>query len=239
MEKDIRTIEQVRILCEKLSISENIVCLLHYGSLKQKEDFHSNSDLDFHLVLKKIDLDTLTQIKDIFGFSSKIDLSFHSMDEIVYNNKIIFQNGNQGVYFIHVLSSSETLIGKNIYLDLVKNLDQKEVIRSIIEKIRYYLWFLRRNYVFENNLKIHKKYFIRILKDILILEGAIDYSNISLLNNRQIINLYLEKFRSKMNTQEIQLINYLFNLEDLNKPNIEELILFFTRKINKLIWKNI
>ena len=66
---------QVRILCEQMPIRQNIVCLLHYGSVKQKEDFTDQSDLDFHLVLKKIDEQVLRDIRDIFGFSQKIDLS--------------------------------------------------------------------------------------------------------------------------------------------------------------------
>lgn len=84
---------QVKILCEQMPIRQNIVCLLHYGSVKQEEDFSDHSDLDFHLVLKRIDAHVLRDIKDIFGFSQKIDLSVHALDEIVYDGNLIFQNG--------------------------------------------------------------------------------------------------------------------------------------------------
>ena len=95
MDPVLKAINQVKVLCEQVPIRDNIICLLHYGSVKNKEDFNDDSDLDFHLVLKEIDKDTLIEIKNIFGFSSKkIDLSFHSLDEIIYKDNIIFQNGN-------------------------------------------------------------------------------------------------------------------------------------------------
>jgi hypothetical protein len=55
MNVNVRITNQVKLLCAQMPIRENIVCLLHYGSVKQKEDFNSDSDLDFHLVLKRID----------------------------------------------------------------------------------------------------------------------------------------------------------------------------------------
>lgn len=230
---------QVKILCEQMPIRENIVCLLHYGSVKQKEDFNSQSDLDFHLVLKKIDAQTLRDIKDIFGFSNKIDLSFHSLDEIVYDNNLIFQNGNQGIYFMHVLASSDTLAGENIYLQLIPKIDEEQVRKSIIEKTRYYIWLLRRNYVSENNLKVHKKYFIRIIKDILILEGIIDYSNISTLSNRQVAHLFIEKYQHQLNEHEFALVSNLLNFEEVKDPEIENLLVLFARQINEIVWKDI
>ena len=187
-----RIINQVKLLCEKMPIKDNIICLLHYGSVKQKEDFNKNSDLDFHLVLEEITEETLTEIKDIFGFSSKIDLSIHSIDEVVQNNKIYFQNGNQGLYFMHILASSEVLFGENIYIDLIKKIDKERFNNSIIEKMRYYIWNLRNNYVSGNkNLNFYKKYFIRIIMDILMIDNYINYKNISNFSNRKLVDLYI------------------------------------------------
>ncbi|HEY4832900.1 MAG TPA: hypothetical protein VIH61_10120 [Waddliaceae bacterium] len=230
---------QVRILCEQMPIRDNIVCLLHYGSVKQKEDFNDQSDLDFHLVLKRIDMEVLKEIKNIFSFSNKIDLSFHSIDEIVYKDTVIFQNGNQGIYFIHVLCSSQTLVGENIYLKIVSKLKQEQVNISVVEKMRYYIWLLRRNYVFANDLKIYKKYFVRIIKDILILERIIDYKNIAELNNRQVVNLFLDKFQQELDTNEISLISNLISLEQIKQPEIEMYIIFFAKRVNEIIWKNL
>ncbi len=235
----IRTASQVKILCEQMPIKDNVVCLLHYGSVKNKEDFNSDSDLDFHLVLKEISKETLRDIKSIFGFSKKIDLSFHSLDEILYKNNIIFQNGNQGIYFMHVLASSEVLVGSNIYIDLVGKIKETEVRRSIIEKIRYYLWFLRKNYVLRNNIKDYKKYFLRIIKDILILDKIIDYLNISKFTNHQVVDLYIEKYNELLSDKEKKLVIDILSLENIADPEIEEYLLFFSREINKIVWKNL
>ena len=232
-----RIINQIKILCNSMPIKDNIVCLLHYGSVKQKEDFNQNSDLDFHLVLKKIDENTLAEIKDIFGFSSKIDLSIHSIDEIVKNDKIYFQNGNQGLYFMHILASSEVLAGKNIYIDLIKKIDKKKSDNSIIEKMRYYIWNLRNNYISRNeNLSFYKKYFIRIILDILIIFNYIDYRNIANLNNRKIINLYIEKFGNELKDHELKMIIELINFDKINKPKLEKYIILFSDIVNKILW---
>lgn len=222
-----------------MPIRENIICLLHYGSVKQKEDFNKQSDLDFHIVLKKIDAQTLRDIKDIFGFSNKIDISIHSLDEIIYQNNLIFQNGNQGLYFMHVLGSSETLVGENIYLDLIPKMDEDQVKKSIIEKIRYYVWLLRKNYVLGNSLRTHKKYFIRIIKDILILEKLIDYSNISTLNNRQVVHLFIEKFQHQLSKHELKLVSNLLLLEEVKNPEIEDCLVLFAKQINEIVWREI
>ncbi len=234
---DSNIINQVKILCEQMPIKDNLICLLSYGSVKQKEDFNDQSDLDFHLVLKKIDEDVLREIKNIFSFSTKIDLSFHSIDEIIYKDNIIFQNGNQGLYFIHVLCSSDTLVGENIYLEIIQKLDKNQVNQSIVEKMRYYIWLLRKNYVLTNNLKVCKKYFIRIMKDILMLDGIIDYKNIAELNNRQVLNLFLDKFQHDFSPKEMSLITNIISLEDIKQPEIEIYLVFFTKKVNELIWK--
>ncbi len=50
---------------------------------KISEYFDRNSNLDFWLVIKEITDCTPSEIKDIFGFASKIDLSIHSTDEVI------------------------------------------------------------------------------------------------------------------------------------------------------------
>lgn len=150
-----KIIKQVRVLCETLPIKDKIVCLLNYGSVKIKEDYNANSDIDFHLVLDTIDVETLNEVKNIFSFSEKIDLSIHSLNEIVCGDKIIFQNGNQGLYFIHVLAAAEVVVGENIYINLIQNIDSEKVVISIIEKIRYYIWALRRNYILKDDMASH------------------------------------------------------------------------------------
>ncbi len=239
MDVNQRIIEQVKLLCTEMPIKDNVVCLLHYGSIKQKEDFNKNSDLDFHLVLKEIKENTLDEIKDIFGFSSKIDLSIHSIDEVTKNNKIYFQNGNQGLYFMHILASSEVLVGKNIYINLIEKIDKNKSDNSIIEKMRYYIWNLRNNYISgNNNLNFYKKYFIRILMDILIMDNKINYKNISKFNNRNIVNLYIKKYEKTLKKDELKMLVELINLDKLKNPNLKKYIILFSKIINEILWKN-
>ncbi len=231
------SVQRVKLLCENLDIKSNIICLLHYGSVKQREDFTNTSDLDFHLVLKNLNSTTLVQIKEIFGFSNKIDLTYLTLDEVICGDQIIFNNGNQGIYFMHILASSEILVGENIYKKLILKANESKINRSIIEKVRYYIWLLRRNFVFENDILIHKKYFVRILKDILILQKIINYENISKFNNRQIISLFIENNHLEVN--EIVLINSLINLENVKSPKIPETLTLFKKFIDNIVWKNL
>jgi len=234
-----KIIQQVKILCETLSIKDNIICLLHYGSVKIKEDYNRNSDLDFHLVLKKIDAETLNEIKNIFSFSEKIDLSIHSLDEVIYKNNVIFQNGNQGIYFTHVLAAAEVLIGDNLYINLVNEIDIEKVNLSILEKIRYYVWLLRRNYISRNDINVFKKYSIRILKDILILEKNIDYSNIASLSSRQVVNMFVDNHKNSLSVTQMYLLVNLVNLDQIKSPEISSTIVLIAELVNKIVWENI
>ena len=173
------------------------------------------------------------------SFIMSYKVSFHSLDEVIYNDNLIFQNGNQGLYFMHVLGSSETLVGDNIYLQLIPKMDEERVRQSIIEKIRYYVWLLRKNYVLKSDLKTHKKYFIRIIKDILILEKIIDYSNISTLNNRQVVHLFIDKFQHQLSEHELKLISSLLNLDEVKDPEIENCLVLFARQVDEIVWKDI
>jgi hypothetical protein len=105
--------------------------------------------------------------------------------------------------------------------------------------MRYYIWFLRRNYVFSNNIKVYKKYFIRIIKDILILEKIIDYKNIAELNNRQVVNLFLDKYQQTLSVREISLISSIINLENIMQPEIEAYLIFFAKRVNEILWKDL
>lgn len=239
MSESEKIIKQVKILCESLPIKNDIICLLNYGSVKIKEDYNNNSDIDFHIVLKKINNETLSDLKNIFNFSEKIDVSIHSIDEIISKNSVIFQNGNQGVYFIHVLASAEVLLGENIYKKLITEIDDKKVTSSVIEKMRYYVWLLRRNYILKNDILVFKKYFIRILKDILILEKSINQTNISTLNSREIVNMFIDRNKDQFSVTEIFLLVNLINLDQIKNPDIENSLVLISDMVNKITWKNI
>lgn len=90
---------------ENSSILTDIICLLFYGSAKNKEDFHEHSDYDFHIVIKEYNLGNLTILKSILSKFKYLDISIQSLAEIQNQEKqIIFQNGRQGIYFINMFS---------------------------------------------------------------------------------------------------------------------------------------
>lgn len=229
-----KTVEKIKKMCETL-LGDNLICLLHYGSAKQPEDFSSNSDLDFHLVVKTLDTETLEDIKNIFFTNAKVDISIHQLDEIIFNDKLIFQNGSQGLYFIYVLANSETILGTNIYPDLIRLIDFQEVKKALLGKMRYYLWLLRQNYLSKECLSTYKKYTIRILQDILIYEEKLKPIDLKNLNKRKIISTYLDSFGLDLATQEIKIIDNLNHLVDTK--NIENILILFSKLINQILWK--
>lgn len=126
-----------------------------------------------------------------------------------------------------------------MYIDLFEQIDKGKSDNSIVEKMRYYIWNLRNNYVSGNkNLNFYKKYFIRIIMDILMLDGYINYKNISEFSNRKSIDLYIDSYGDSLKNDELKMIIELINLDRIEDPELKKYIVIFSDKVNKILWKN-
>lgn len=107
-------------------------------------------------------------------------------------------------------------------LDKIDSIDLK---KSIILKIREYVWKIRRISMENVDLMILRKYMIRFLKDILLLYGDISLDKIDSVNNRQVVNTFIDKYSDRLDRKEIDELVCLPVLHRMHHPDIDFLIL--------------
>jgi hypothetical protein len=88
------------------------------------------------------------------------------------------------------------------------------------------------------NLNFYKKYFIRIIMDILMINNYINYKNISNFSNRKLVDLYIEKYGNSLKNDELKMIIELINLDRIEEPALKKYIVLFSDRVNKILWKS-
>jgi len=226
---------------KKSPIIHNIVTMIFYGSrLKNESTVDNFSDYDIHLVLKEENIEILTALKKIFRrFKQDLfDISIHYYDEIFNKDKIIFQNGTQGQYFIKILSNGHVLLGENIYKKLEKLLDEREVTRSLIFKIREYTWKIRRLSLQPINKRRSReiiKCFLKILLDILLVNSFIDWKDLQNVHKKNVTKWFIKFYPEQCKNCKIFMRN-ITQISKLRQKDLLSIIQILSRikSINKI-----
>ena len=151
------------------SSKDNIICVLIYGSILN-DDYIAN-DLDAIIVVKKVD----STLKDIFILFSntfkKLDIHIYSQDEI--SKGISFYTRE---FILEYLSKDGICIfGENIFKYEFSKINYFQYRESMLIRAVERLQMVRKKYFLstDNNdekIKYINKYFLRLAKNILILE---------------------------------------------------------------------
>jgi hypothetical protein len=168
-------IEIAEKLVSNVNIRIHLESIVWYGSTSKGLDMHPRSDCDIHVVLDKPDYLTTINLSKILENYPNIDLSISYLKDIIsHDNKLIFQNGTKGLFFLYVLSSGNILYGRNIYKDMIINLDLNDIKPSLLFTIKEYLSRLRIMAIRNPNDSLKfKKYSLKLLMDILVFHGNI------------------------------------------------------------------
>ena len=71
-----------------------------------------------------------------------------------------------------------------------------------------------------------------------MLNGYINYKNISEFSNRKSIDLYIDSYGDSLKNDELKMIIELINLDRIEDPELKKYIVIFSDKVNKILWKN-
>jgi len=172
-------------LSENEMIHDHLKSVLWFGSIRNKQDVHKESDFDVQIVLDNPDTELTVELNNILVDYPDVDLSIMYMKDIFdKKGNVIFHDGTKGLFFMHVLAAGKVLHGKNIYADIVGQLTLDDVRPSLSVTIREYLSRLRVMAAQspENTLQF-RKYSLKLFKDLLIYDGAVPINQITKLNN--------------------------------------------------------
>lgn len=175
----------------KTIYKEDIICALLFGSAL----FEKNPrDIDIYILFKEYNPKHLEHLRKIKKNYPEFDLTFQWFDQVQGIEK--FRLGNQGSYYLQILSTAKTLYGDNIFTEKYKekklNITQKN---DLLEKINDY--FLRLDQAFINNKFKNKKYFFnkyisRILLDLLFIENELLIEKIHITNLKNRYNFIIK-----------------------------------------------
>ena len=196
----------------KNHFSGNILSVLLYGSFIHSK---KNIDLDILVILKKKnnpfrDLTLLKELREQIK-EENLDLQLCYKEEI--DNPKLFSLDIHGSFFIEILKQAKPLMGKNPFLDLWVDIEDKRT--SVVKRIQNYIFRVRQEiigigrYTKDKNPFYHQKKILRIIDDLLIFDEDFESHSSSL-------DKFLEKYPGILTQKEVDFLKkeILGSLED-------------------------
>ncbi|TSC52671.1 MAG: hypothetical protein LiPW41_41 [Parcubacteria group bacterium LiPW_41] len=166
-----------------LSCAKNIKCFLLYGSILNKE---SVNDFDAVVIVEKIDKNIRELFRLLATKHKKLDINLYTQDE-VENNLSYFTRE----FKLEYLADGLCIIGINIFKEKFSEVTRFEYEQSMLIRSIERLQIVRQNF-FLNTLSSQdkrayiEKYFLRISRNILILQGIGDNAFVNNLKKEDV-----------------------------------------------------
>jgi len=177
-----KIIEQLKEDFTNSLLVPRIRCLIVHGSSLFQEDGDGNSDIDLELVLAyhiRVDIDLVKEI--IIKNKVKAECQVRYVNEITDDRGLILRTGYK-IFMYFAYSNGITLIGDNIYVNLIKRLTGKMVKRSLLISIQLHFKDIRKTYLGGAPAEIVNKNIERFLFDVCLYLGLIDYRKLGTKN---------------------------------------------------------
>lgn len=208
------------------SLVKNIACIMWYGSSQTKELIHIRSDIDIEIYLKTPEPETLLSLTEILPKHNIFDVSIIYLSDLYSKDSSPdYQHKTKGIFFAFVVNSGVCVYGKPVLEQMVKNITDEQINESLLFSMREVLGRLRTMLTIEPQDDIQfKKYYLRVLKKLIILKGVVSFSRYNIISNHEIVEFSKEIFKS---TKAITLINQIVDYDtamDL-KDRCEALVL--------------
>lgn len=154
---------------------QRIVCLIHHGSSLFATKRDRPSDIDLELILDRREAGDEKKIREIgLGYKIPVGCQMRYLDEIVNPRGLIKKTGYKTfMYFTY--ANGETLLGRNIYKQLVNELKDQEVRDSLLISAQIALKEIRKKYLSGRDWPEIKKQMKVYLTDLLMYQGDIKY----------------------------------------------------------------
>jgi esterase/lipase len=178
---------------------ENILSVLLYESAVHSKE---NVDLDVLVILKKKnnppnDLVLLKKLRRQIK-EENLDLQLCYEEEV--DNPKLFSLDIHGSFFIEILKKAIPLIGKNPFLNLSVEIEDKQI--SVVKRVQNYIFRARQEfigigrYTKDKNPFYHQKKILRIIDDLLIFDDNFE-------NHSSSFDKFLEKYPGLLSQKEI------------------------------------
>lgn len=169
--------------------------MLAYGSVINNRATKS-SDIDLFLLLDEFNAADISNCNSIIRNYKNVDLSLQYLDQLPKDPSLI-QDGTKGASSLVYLSSAETLLGKNIFHRLFRQMPKTKMKAALKITINQYLLRMRTFTISctdsEECRNTCLKYFTRLLVDIMLYHEGGDMYSFKTLSKKEIVGQAVRK----------------------------------------------
>lgn len=217
-------IEYLKNGITNLDWSDDLECVIVFGSLINIPSLTRNKDIDICIVIKDRNKDILLNIREYLSeYFDKPDITVYYLDEL--NGRLPFRDIGNGIFALEYLATGRTIYGENIFIQLLTKASKEEFKKSILDKIFDYILRIRKAHILINSpgerIQYINKYVIRLLIDILVYFDYETLTNLQSLTNYEIISIaakhrviWIEDIEGNMikNSSKFFSYNFLYDL---------------------------
>lgn len=158
--------------------SEQLICILAYGSALFGKTHTELSDIDTTVILRRPfagDAYILARAREL---CPRFDLTHQYLSDFERLPPDHYQFGNHGAFYAVALSSATAVYGQNIFVELAKRVSPAAIRRSLRQQVRDHLFRIRQKQTEgptgQAFITMARKYLIRVMQNILFLEHGVD-----------------------------------------------------------------
>lgn len=173
---------------------DRILCLLRYGP-KTQFDGTPPVDFDFLLLLDKHRDKDYLLLSSFKKLNLPVEIFIDYKDQIILKGIKNYQRGRHGSYFFKILASANTLLGKNFYKENERKLDKSKINSDLLYRVEEYFYRIQKSATNEQNSskKIIEKYLGRIVTDLLLVTGDLQFSDMHKYHYTSVMSEVLER----------------------------------------------
>ena len=238
-----QAILKIKRLFSLSPLNKRITSLIVHGSCLYREvPDNGFTDIDLELILTKQMDDDYQTIKNILSqIKIKTELQLRYKSEIENSNNLIRTLGYK-LFTFYGYANGICLIGDNIYQQLIKTLDSKQVKHGILISVQLAYKDYRKIYLNKNSVYMVNKNIMVFLLDILMYEGILDYRKLGTeeyytQGQNAYIPLFLKHFGKSFSVKDkIRLENFVqfYKISEIYEPVfpvIDKIALWFSNKV--------
>jgi hypothetical protein len=170
-----------KTICELVNSSfaaERICCLLRYGPSSSATGAPP-SDYDFLLLLDSPQPADYACVRKLSTHKLPIEIFIEYRDHIELRGIANYRRGCHGTYFVAILATAACLLGENYYAHQLPLLSPNTMKADLLDRIEEYFYRLQKMVLNNERLETASllKYFARIVTDLLLYAGELQYSD--------------------------------------------------------------
>jgi hypothetical protein len=229
---------------ERSAIMPRIISLIVHGSsLYYPLAFgEKDSDIDLELILTSDHSTDLKNIREIVKSSTvRVECQLRYLDEI--KSGLIFQ-ATYKLFMYFAYANGISLVGENIYDQLIQNIAEKDVKQSILLSAQIAFKDIRKLFLGGSNEYNVNKGVMQVFRLICMFDGLVDYKKLGCVDyfehqNEAFVSLILSAYEKLLNEQDAQtlkkFVRYYQSRRFLDEviPVVNKIVNFFSKNFER------